>query len=41
MLDAEGYPKAFLESDGYKLIFENAEVDGEQIYANVLIKKKR
>lgn len=41
MLDAEGYPKAFLESDGYKLIFENAEIDGEQIHANVLIKKKR
>ena len=41
MLDAEGYPKAFLESDSYKLIFENAEIDGEQIHANVLIKKKR
>ena len=41
ILAADGYPKAFLESNSYKLIFENAEIDGEQIHANVLIKKKR
>ena len=37
MLDAEGYPKAFLECNNYKLVFENAEVDGKQIHAKVSI----
>ena len=38
MLDADGYPKAFLEKDDYRLVFENAELDKDKLVATVSIK---
>ncbi len=35
MLDAEGYPKAFLRWGGYKLVFSQACFDGERVRAAV------
>ncbi len=35
MLDAEGYPKAFLRWGGYKLVFSQACFDGEKVRAAV------
>ena len=42
MLDCDGYPKAFLEFDKFKLEFENASlIDGENLVAKVKIKYLR
>ncbi|WP_462252234.1 formyl transferase [Ekhidna sp.] len=40
MLDAEGYPHAFLETEFFKLEFRNAELDNGVVEANVRIIKK-
>lgn len=37
MLDADGYPKAYLEKDSYRLVFENAVLNGNKLVANVSI----
>ena len=37
MLDAEGYPKAFLNVDDYRLLFENAELSNGKLTATVTI----
>lgn len=37
MLDAEGYPKAFLSLKNLKIDFSNAKFDGDQINAQVRI----
>ena len=37
MLDAEGYPRAFLSVDGYRLIFENAKLSSGKLTATVTI----
>lgn len=39
MLDAEGYPNAFLNFGNYKLQFTNASYDGTELRANVVIKE--
>lgn len=41
MLDAEGYPKAFLRWGDYKLVFSGGSYDGETIKANVEIVKEQ
>lgn len=38
MLDAEGYPYAFIEHGNYLINFRNARLDGERIVAEVEIK---
>lgn len=42
MLDAEGYPRAFMEFGEYRLCFENARLseDGEVLEAKVIFKKR-
>lgn len=40
MLDAEGYPRAFLESDKMRFEFEQATLKDGQVYANVKISRK-
>lgn len=42
MLDAQGYPRAFLNFGEYQLSFENARLseDGEEIEARVVFKRK-
>ena len=42
MLDAEGYPRAFIEFGEYRLSFENATLsaDGETVEAKVVFKKR-
>lgn len=42
MLDAEGYPRAFMEFGEYRLCFENAKLseDGEAVEAKVIFKKR-
>ena len=40
MLDADGYPPAFLENRNIKLEFTNARLINNEIVANVVIKKK-
>jgi len=41
MLDAEGYPKAFIESEDFKIEFSEASIEANQtIVANVRISKK-
>lgn len=40
MLDCEGYPHAFLETDFFKVEFTKAVLDKQQITANVRITKK-
>lgn len=42
MLDAEGYPRAFMDFGEYRLSFENAKLtqDGEILEARVIFKKK-
>ena len=37
MLDADGYPKAYIEKNNYRFTFENACVAGDQVLANVSI----
>jgi methionyl-tRNA formyltransferase len=39
MLDAPGYPAAFLERDGLRFEFSDAAVEGEEIVARVVISK--
>ncbi|MFX0195110.1 MAG: methionyl-tRNA formyltransferase [Candidatus Hodarchaeota archaeon] len=39
MLDAEGYPKAFIELKGFRFEFSRAALYNEKIEADVLIKK--
>lgn len=41
MLDADGYPKAFLETEHYKLEFSHAVINNDEIQANVKIILKR
>jgi len=38
MLDAEGYPHAFIEHGNYLINFRNARLDGEHVVAEVEIK---
>lgn len=40
MLDADGYPKAFLENNGLKFEFTNAKFADNKIIANVKIEVK-
>lgn len=42
MLDAEGYPRAYIEFGDYRLEFEKAErsADGQELSASVIFKKK-
>lgn len=42
MLDAEGYPRAYMEFGGYKLEFEAAErsTDGQELTARVVFRKE-
>ena len=42
MLDAEGYPRAYMEFGGYKLEFEAAEfsADGQELSAKVVFRKE-
>ena len=42
MLDAEGYPRAYMEFGGYKLEFEAAErsADGQELSARVVFRKE-
>lgn len=40
MLDAEGYPKAFLETDKLRLEFQRASIKQGKIIADVIITKK-
>ncbi len=39
MLDAEGYPRAFIDYDGYRLEFRNAYLNKNSVEADVSIKK--
>jgi methionyl-tRNA formyltransferase len=39
MLDADGYPRAFLKNDVASYFFENAQFDGTEIIAEVRIRK--
>lgn len=41
MLDAEGYPRAYMEFGGYRLEFESAErsADGQELSAKVVFRK--
>ena len=41
MLDAEGYPAAFIESEGLKIEFYNAKLYGKYVTATAKIKVKR
>jgi methionyl-tRNA formyltransferase len=41
MLDAPGYPKAFLDSKTYHLEFEDAKLEDDELIATVRIKFKR
>ena len=40
MLDAEGYPKAFIETEKMIIEFFNAEIKDEKVIANCVIKLK-
>lgn len=40
MLDAEGYPKAFIDFGEYRLYFSDAEISENDVIAKVEIKKK-
>lgn len=40
MLDAPGYPKAFIEKESYCLVFEDAELLDDEVTARVKIKLK-
>jgi methionyl-tRNA formyltransferase len=40
MLDAEGYPRAFLPMNDFRLEFDQASLDGDRVTARVTIKKK-
>ena len=37
MLDADGYPRAFLDHEGFRYTFRDARLDGERVYARVEI----
>lgn len=37
MLDANGYPKAYLLKDGWRIEFESATIDGEEVVAKARI----
>lgn len=38
MLDADGYPSAFIEHNGYRISFTKARLDGDRVFAEVEIK---
>jgi methionyl-tRNA formyltransferase len=40
MLDADGYPPAFLETDDLIIEFSNADLQGDAVRANVLIRRR-
>ncbi len=40
MLDADGYPRAFLETEHFRMEFERASFKGEYIKADVIIRNK-
>lgn len=40
MLDAEGYPKAFLDYGAYRLEFTGAVIDGDEVRAEVVFRRK-
>ena len=40
MLDADGYPNAFVEHGDYRINFKNARFDNEHVFAEVEIKLK-
>ena len=41
MLDADGYPSAYLEINGYRFEFSRAKIDNEEIIADVKIIRKK
>lgn len=43
MLDAEGYPRAYMEFGGYRLEFEQAQAsaDGQELSARVIFRKQK
>ena len=41
MLDAEGYPAAFLETDEFRMEFRNASMEDGKVKSDVLIKRKK
>ena len=40
MLDADGYPNAYIKLNKYNLSFNSVKQDKNTIYANVQIKKR-
>ena len=40
MLDADEYPRAFIKRDGYRMLFEDAVLDGDKITASVSIEMR-
>lgn len=40
MLDAEGYPKAFIDYGNYRLEFTGAVMDGDEVKAKVVFRRK-
>lgn len=41
MLDADGYPRAFLETDSLRFEFSRSSIKGDHILADVVIKRKQ
>jgi methionyl-tRNA formyltransferase len=41
MLDADGYPKAFIESENFRIEFSQASLQAESVTANIEIKLKK
>ncbi|OHA24450.1 MAG: hypothetical protein A3D50_01475 [Candidatus Taylorbacteria bacterium RIFCSPHIGHO2_02_FULL_44_12] len=41
MLDADGYPRAYIETNGYILEFNTAAINNESVTARVIIKPKK
>lgn len=41
MLDAEGYPRAFIEHSGYRIEFRDAALENRAVSARVLVRKSR
>lgn len=40
MLDAEGYPRAYLDHGAYRLEFDGAEIDGDRLRARVTVRRR-